>query len=159
MYNQQNYMQTLSDLLNIARLKIDEELDTITLNSLGRGYNYRSDNTGSWPNINQEKGGKNNAQMNRAGFDDNSQGERNRNYRSNNWNHIKKEIANIPLRTASIPTQTNMETNSLILMEVPFLEDLREEREVNLEIEMNTIRHWQELMLPMLTKTYCKIKQ
>ena len=30
-YNQQNYIQTLSDLLNIARIKIDEELDTITL--------------------------------------------------------------------------------------------------------------------------------
>ena len=46
MYNQQNYIQTLSDILNIARLKIDEELDTITLNNFSQGYNYRSDNIG-----------------------------------------------------------------------------------------------------------------
>ena len=62
---------------------------------------------------------------------------------------IKKEITNIPLKTVSIQTQTNMETNSIILMEVLLLEGLREEREVDLEIEMNTIRHRQEAMLPM----------
>ena len=46
-YNQQNYIQTLSDLLNITRIKIDEEFDTITLNYFSQGYNYTSDNTGS----------------------------------------------------------------------------------------------------------------
>ena len=66
---------------------------------------------------------------------------------------IKKEITNIPLKTVSIQTQTNMETNSIILMEVLLLEGLREEREVDLEIEMNTIRHRQEAMLPILRKT------
>ena len=45
-YNQQNYIQTLSDLLNIARIKIDEELDTITLNNFSQGNNYSSDSTG-----------------------------------------------------------------------------------------------------------------
>ena len=32
-YNTQNYVQTFRELLNIARIKIDEELDTITLNN------------------------------------------------------------------------------------------------------------------------------
>ena len=31
MYNQQNYIQTLTELLEFTRLKIDEEVDTITL--------------------------------------------------------------------------------------------------------------------------------
>ena len=72
---------------------------------------------------------------------------------------IKKEIGNISLKTVPIPTQTNIETSLLISMEVPLLEDLREEREVYLEIEMNTIHHRQEAMLPMLMETNHKIKQ
>ena len=41
MYNQQNYIKTLTELLNIARIKIDEELDTITLNNFNQGYHFR----------------------------------------------------------------------------------------------------------------------
>ena len=43
-YNTQNYVQTFRELLNIARIKIDEELDTITLNNFSSGFNYRDDN-------------------------------------------------------------------------------------------------------------------
>ena len=36
-YNINNYLQTLRDLLNIARIQVDEELDTITLNNFSQG--------------------------------------------------------------------------------------------------------------------------
>ena len=36
-YNTNNYFQTLRDLLNIARIQVDEELDTITLNNFSNG--------------------------------------------------------------------------------------------------------------------------
>ena len=42
-YHTQNYVQTLKELLKIARVKIDEELDTITLNRFSQGYNERVD--------------------------------------------------------------------------------------------------------------------
>ena len=36
-YNTNNYFQTLRDLLNIARIQVDEELDTITLKNFSKG--------------------------------------------------------------------------------------------------------------------------
>ena len=50
-YNTQNYVQTFRELLNIARIKIDEELDTITLNNFSSGFDYRDDrHRGARPN-------------------------------------------------------------------------------------------------------------
>ena len=43
-YNTNNYFQTLRQLLNIARIQVDEELDTITLNKFND--NGRHDNRG-----------------------------------------------------------------------------------------------------------------
>ena len=66
-YNQQNYIQTLRELLNIARIKIDEELDTITLNNLSSGFNYRDNSLrGARSSREQGRGGRNNTQINRA---------------------------------------------------------------------------------------------
>ena len=42
-HHTQNYVQTLKELLNITRVKIDEELDTITLNRFSMGYDERYD--------------------------------------------------------------------------------------------------------------------
>ena len=39
----QNYIQTFKEILNIARVKIDEELEIITLNSYSTGYDERDD--------------------------------------------------------------------------------------------------------------------
>ena len=82
-YNQQNYIQTFSDLLNIARIKTDEELDTITLNNFSQGNNYRSDSTGSQPNrmMTTPKEEKIKTSETTIGI------------------VIKREIANIPLKT------------------------------------------------------------
>ena len=90
MYNQQNYIQTLTDLLNITTIKIDEELDTMTLNNFSQPYSYQPDIVGSWPNRGQGRGGRNNAQVNRAEFNDNSRGGWYRNNQSNNWDWNKK---------------------------------------------------------------------
>ena len=87
-YNQQNYTQTSSALLNITRTKIDEKLDTITLNNFWSGFRYRDNNYNS--SREQGKGARNNSQINRAGFDDSSQGGRNKNNQSNTWNHKEK---------------------------------------------------------------------
>ena len=42
-HHTQNYVQALKELLNIARVKIDEELDTITLNRYSTGYDEMDD--------------------------------------------------------------------------------------------------------------------
>ena len=44
-HHTQNYVQTLKELLNITRVKIDEERDTITLNRLSQGFDERDDRT------------------------------------------------------------------------------------------------------------------
>ena len=71
----------------MARIKIDEEPDTITQNNFSQPYSYQPDNVESRPNRGEGRGGKNNAQVNRTGFDDNSQGGKNQNYGINKWNH------------------------------------------------------------------------
>ena len=78
-YNQQNYIQTLRELLNIARIKIDEELDTITLNNFSSGFNYRDNSLrGARSSREQGRGERNNVQAYRAVFNDNSQRGQNR---------------------------------------------------------------------------------
>merc|ERR1711867_163149 len=68
-YNTQNYVQTFRELLNISRIKIDKELDTITLNNFSSGFDYRDDrHRGARPSRERGRGGRNNAQVNRAGF-------------------------------------------------------------------------------------------
>ena len=42
-YNTNNYFQTLRQLLNIARIQVDEELDTITLNNFSNGRHNQSE--------------------------------------------------------------------------------------------------------------------
>ena len=86
-HHTQNYVQTLKELLKIARVKIDEELDTITLNRFSTGYDERDDrHRGLRSSREKGRGGRNNAQVNRAGFNDNSQGGKSGNTQSNNWN-------------------------------------------------------------------------
>ena len=90
-YNTQNYVQTFRELLNITRIKIDEELDSITLNNFSSGFDYREDrHTGARSSRDRGRRGRNNVQVNRTGFNDNSQGGRNRNNQSNNWSRNKK---------------------------------------------------------------------
>ena len=86
-----NHIQTFKDLLHIARVKIDEELDTITLNKYSTGYDVRDDQHRGHGLIRREgKGGGNNVQINRAGFNNSSQGEKSGNNQSNNRNQNKK---------------------------------------------------------------------
>ena len=90
-YNTQNYVQTIKGLLNFARVKIDEELDKITLNRFSQGYNERDNRRrGCRSSKERGRGGRNNAQVNRVGFNDKSQGGKNGNNQSNNWNQNKK---------------------------------------------------------------------
>ena len=42
-YNTNNYLQVLRQLLNIARIQVDEELDTITLNNFSNGRHNQSE--------------------------------------------------------------------------------------------------------------------
>ena len=72
-HHTQNYVQTFKELLNIARVKIDEELDTITLNRYSTGYDERNDRCrGLGSSREKGRGGRNNTQVNRARFNDNS---------------------------------------------------------------------------------------
>ena len=71
-HNTNNYLQTYRDILNIARIQIDEELDTIILNRFShrgqetdRGRGNRS--------YRERKGGRYNAKINRAQFSNTNQ--------------------------------------------------------------------------------------
>ena len=58
-HHTQNYVQTFKELLNITRVKIDEELNTITLNRFSTGYDERDNRCrglgSSIENIEQEE--------------------------------------------------------------------------------------------------------
>ena len=42
-YNTNNYFQMLTELLNIARIQVGEELDTITMNTFSNGKHNQSE--------------------------------------------------------------------------------------------------------------------
>ena len=92
-YNTNNYLQTHRQLLNIARIQIDEELDTITLNKFSNNgrNNYRGMNDQSYKE-NKERGYC--AHVNRGQFNNPTQGRR----QGNNFNN----------RGELNPTQTNI---------------------------------------------------
>ena len=70
-------IQTSEGLINVPRVKIDDELDTITLNKYSTGDDKRDNkHRGYGSNRRKGKGGRNNVQVNRAGFNSNSRGER-----------------------------------------------------------------------------------
>ena len=61
-------------------IKIDEELDTITLNNFSSGFNCKDNSLrGARSSREQGRGGRNNTYIDRAGFNNNSQGGQNRN--------------------------------------------------------------------------------
>ena len=60
-HHTQNYIQTFKELLNVVRIKIDKELDTISLNKYSTGDDERDDkNRGYGSNRRRGRGGRNN---------------------------------------------------------------------------------------------------
>ena len=74
-HHTQNYIQTFKELFNIARVKTDEELDTIPLNMYSTSYDERDDKCrGFRSNREKGRGGRNNVQINITGFNGSYQG-------------------------------------------------------------------------------------
>ena len=85
-YNINNYLQTLRDLLNIARIQVDEELDTITLNNFSRGR-PNPDEEGEFQHGTERRP---NAQVNRTQVGGQTQNRGQRNSHNNQGNQYQK---------------------------------------------------------------------
>ena len=71
-HHTQNYILTFKELLNVARVKIDEELDMITLNKYSTGDDPRDDSHSSYGKGKKGKGDANIVQTCRTGFNGNN---------------------------------------------------------------------------------------
>ena len=85
-YNTNNYLQTFRDLLNITRIQIDEELDTITLNKFSNnGKETHRGRNDQYYRERRERGYG--AQVNRAQFNNPTQNRR----QGNNFHNRGKQ--------------------------------------------------------------------
>ena len=85
-YNKNNYFQTLRQLLNIARIQVDEELDTITLNNFSHGRHSKSERS----ELQQRTEGRSDAQVNRTQVGNQTQNRGQRNNYNNRGNQYQK---------------------------------------------------------------------
>ena len=81
-YNTNNYFQTLRQLLNIARIQVDEELDTITLNN----FSNRRHNQSEGSEFQQRTEDRPDAQVNRTQISNQTQNRGQRNNYNNRGN-------------------------------------------------------------------------
>ena len=86
-YNTNNYFQTLRQLLNIARIQVDEELDTITLNNFSN--NGRHDHS-EGNEFQQRTEDRPDAQVNRTQVSNPTQNRGQRNNYNNRRNQHQK---------------------------------------------------------------------
>ena len=85
-YNTNNYLQTLRQLLNIARIQVDEELDTINLNNFRNGKHNHSEAS----EFQQRTEDRPDAQVNRTQVGNQTQNRGQRNNYNNRGNQYQK---------------------------------------------------------------------
>ena len=85
-YNTNNYFQILRELLNIARIPVDKELDTITLNNFSNGRH----NPDEGREFQQGTEKRPNAQVNRTQVGNQTQNRGQRNSYNNRKNQYQK---------------------------------------------------------------------